>query len=85
MTSATDSSRRNRPHPLDELERALNRLRHQTTSGRATTRGILKSLVIQSFCVTPIQAALNDFWGLSRHLSRLDKPQKLFHHNEGSG
>src|SRR5882757_1285435 len=31
---------------------------------------------IQFFCITPIQAALNDFWGLSRHLSRLDKPQK---------
>jgi hypothetical protein len=28
------------------------------------------------FCITPIQAALNDFWVLSRHLSRLDNTQK---------
>src|SRR5882724_12514170 len=28
ITSATDSSRRTTPHPLDELERAANRLRH---------------------------------------------------------
>jgi hypothetical protein len=28
VTSARDSSRRSTPHPLDELERAPNRLRH---------------------------------------------------------
>ena len=59
----------------------LTKSRHPTgcvtaSVGQATARGILKPLVIQFFCITPIQAALNDFWGLSRHLSRLDKPQK---------
>jgi len=42
-------------------------------------------VVIESFCITPIQAFFNSFWGLSRHLSRLDKPQKLLHDNTGSG
>jgi hypothetical protein len=73
-TLATDSSRRSTPHPLDELEQAPDRLRHQPPDGIPQRRGI--SCGIQSFCITPIQAALNDFWWLSRHLSRLDNHQK---------
>jgi len=41
-------------------------------------------VVIQSFCITPILAFFNSFWGVSRHLSRLDTPHKLWHDNEGS-
>src|SRR5882724_3910070 len=58
MTSTTNSRRRTRPHPLD--------------SPRAGTRPAASlppwdlpqhaafPVVIQSFCITPIQAALND-------------------------
>jgi hypothetical protein len=42
-------------------------------------------VVIQSFCITPILAFFNSFLGLSRHLSRLDKPKKLLTDDEGSG
>jgi hypothetical protein len=51
--------------------------------GNATARGI--PVIIQSFCITPILAFFNSFLGLSRHLSRLDKPKKLLTDNEGSG
>jgi hypothetical protein len=74
VTSATDSSRRNTPHPLDELEQAPDRLRQCLPWDMPQHAAF--PMVVQSFCITPIQAALNDFWGLSRHLSRLDKPQK---------
>jgi hypothetical protein len=41
MTSATDSSRRNTPHPLDELERAPNPLRHRLQGICHNTRQFL--------------------------------------------
>ena len=43
-------------NPLDELERALNPLRHIPPGGRPQRRG--SSCGIQFFCITPIQAAL---------------------------
>jgi hypothetical protein len=79
---ALKSRSRNR-NPLDELERAANRLRHRHRPVMPQHAAV--PIVIQSFCITPILAFLNSFWGLSRHLSRLDNPQKLLHDNEGSG
>jgi hypothetical protein len=63
--------------------RRTNESRHLTDASRpplgpSQTSWHCPSL-IQFFCITPIQAALNGFWGLSRHLSRLDKPQKPLH------
>jgi hypothetical protein len=56
-----------------------------TATGRQMPKHAAVPIVIQSFCITPILAFFNSFWGLSRHLSRLDNPQKLLHDNEGSG
>src|SRR5882757_8121166 len=64
-------------NPLDELERTPNLLRHTPPGVIPQRRG--SSCGIQFFCITPIQAALNRFWDLSRHLSRLDKSQNLLH------
>jgi hypothetical protein len=72
-----DRTRRTNRQPLDEQEWALNRLRHTPPGGMPQRRG--SSCGIQFFCITPIQAALNGFWDLSRHLSRLDKSQKPLH------
>jgi hypothetical protein len=73
---------RNR-RPLDERERAPNPLRHRHRT--AMPEHAAFPVVIQSFCITPILAFFNSFLGLSRHLSRLDKPKKLLTDNEGSG
>jgi hypothetical protein len=75
VNSATDSSRRTRPHSLDSSgagTRPAASLRPWDRPQHAAYR----PLIIQFFCITPIQAALNDFWGLSRRERCLDKPQK---------
>jgi len=71
------------PEPAERTGAGTNPLRHQPPA--AMPQHAAFPVVIQSFCITPILAFFNSFWGLSRHLSRLDKPQKLFHDNEGSG
>jgi hypothetical protein len=76
-------SRSHNRNPLDELERAPNRLRHRHQPRMPQHAAV--PIVIQSFCITPILAFFNSFLGLSRHLSRLDKPKKLLTDNEGSG
>jgi hypothetical protein len=63
--------------------RRTNESRHLTDASRpplgpSQTSWHCPSL-IQFFCITPIQAALNGFWDLSRHLSRLGKSQKPLH------
>jgi hypothetical protein len=79
---ALKSRSRNR-QPLNELEQAPNPLRRRHRAVMPEHAAF--PVVIQSFCITPILAFFNSFWGLSRHLSRLDNPQKLLHDNEGSG
>src|SRR5882762_1039214 len=60
VNSTMDSSRRTRPAPAGLTESGPPTGCVTASLGRATTRGISSLLVIQSFCITPIQAALND-------------------------
>jgi hypothetical protein len=72
--SGLPGPRRTRPHPPDEREQAPKR---GVTSSQGTCQTWRpSSFLIHSFCLTPILAAFNGFGGLSRHLSRLDKPPK---------
>ena len=81
--SSLPKPRSHNRNPLDELERAPNQLRPSHRA--AMPEHAAFPVVIQSFCITPILAFFNSFLGLSRHLSRLDNPKKLWHDNEGSG
>jgi hypothetical protein len=69
--------------PLDELERAPDSLRHRHQPVMPEHAAV--PIVIQSFCITPILAFFNSFWGWPRHLPRLHNPKKLLTDNEGSG
>jgi hypothetical protein len=68
--SELPSPRRTKPHPPDELERAPTRGVTNTPGDMPNLAAVV--LLIHSFCLTPIQAALNVRGWLSRHLSRLD-------------